>query len=95
MSSILQCLSRGFLNELTLGAVKTTSGRSFQNMAILSEKLFFSNICTSTFYNFFLNMTPCSFPCITVFVQLDNLRYITVILNNINSYVAYAGHLDY
>ena len=24
-------------------------------------------------------MTPCSFPCITVFVQLDNVRYITVI----------------
>ena len=62
-SSVLQCLSRWFLNELALGAVTTTS-------------IFFLFL---TIVQQFQTMTPCSFPCITVFVQLDNVKYITVI----------------
>ena len=40
-TSVLQCLSRRFLNELTLGAVITTSGRSFHKLVTLSENLSF------------------------------------------------------
>ena len=39
--SVLQCLSRRFLNELTLGAVTTSSVKSFHNFVTLSEKLSF------------------------------------------------------